>query len=102
MLKGIVAVALVSSCSVAFAKAKTSKPKAATPASGNPTCLIAAQQAADAICRINDCKEVQMVFEGMEAGAEKYADEQGHMNIRAVAGNGETLCTITRLTYGAK
>ncbi|MNL35121.1 hypothetical protein D3C87_1571330 [compost metagenome] len=103
MFKGIISVALLVSCSVALAKPKTSsKPKEAAEPVGKSSCLITAQQAADAICRINDCKDLEMVYEGMEAGAEKFGDTKGYINIRAVSGNGETVCIITRFTYNPK
>jgi|GEM_PF-5467139 len=112
MFKGFVSVffaaVLIVTASSAMAKPKKSAAKAETESSsesattGKSSCLVTAQQAADAICRINDCHDLEIGFQGMEGSTEKFGDKKGFMSIRAVSGNGETVCVITRVVYNPK
>ena len=106
----IVSTALALFVSSSFAKpkksssAKTSNEVTTSESSsiGKSSCLVTAQQAADAICRINDCHDIEMIYQGISGGVEKFGDKKGHISIQAVSGNGETVCMITRLTYNPK
>ena len=111
VLRTAVVFSIALSASSALAKSKkssnkkTSEEASATTessASGKSSCLVTAQQAADAICRINECQDLEVTYQGLEGGAEKFGDKKGFMSIRAVSGNGETVCVITRVIYNPK